>query len=107
MQIFWQDFQFYMRGEGERASSLGALYLTNVQQFYERPDAGRDEPEELTAVLGPKPPAQTSEIEDFRKRIIERGGPAVVLNDEAHHTHDEESEWNKVIRALHSTVPGG
>ena len=40
LQIFWQDFQFYMRGEGERASSLGALYLTNVHQFYERPDAG-------------------------------------------------------------------
>jgi type III restriction enzyme len=30
-----------------------------------------------------------------------------VLNDEAHHTHDEESEWNKVIRGLHSRGPGG
>ena len=107
LQIFWQDFQFYMRGEGERASSLGALYLTNVHQFYERPDAGQDEPGELTAVLGPKPPAQTSEIEDFRERIIDRGGPVVVLNDEAHHTHDEESEWNKIIRALHGEVSGG
>ena len=35
-EIFW-DFECYMRGEGERASSLGALYLTNIQQFYERP----------------------------------------------------------------------
>ena len=108
LQIFWQDFQFYMRGEGERASSLGALYLTNVQQFYERPDAGQDEPEELTAVLGPKPPAQTPEIEDFRTRIADRGGgPVAVLNDEAHHTHEEGSEWNKVIRRLHADVAGG
>jgi type III restriction enzyme len=107
LRIFWQDFQFYMRGKGERASSLGALYLTNVQQFYERPDTGQDEPEELTAVLGPKPPAQTSTIEDFRHRIIDRGGPVVVLNDEAHHTHDEESEWNKVIRSLQGDVTGG
>ena len=30
-----------------------------------------------------------------------------VLNDEAHHTHDEDSEWNKIIRGLHETVPGG
>jgi type III restriction enzyme len=30
--VFW-DFQVYLRGEGERASSLGALYLTNIQQF--------------------------------------------------------------------------
>ena len=106
MEIFWRDFQCYMRGEGERASSLGALYLTNVHQFYERQNGGQDEPEELTAVLGPKPPAQTSGIEDFDKRIIDRGGPVVVLNDEAHHTHDEESEWNKVVRGLHAAVPG-
>ena len=107
LEIFWHDFQCYMRGEGERAGSLGALYLTNVQQFYERKGNGDDEPEELTAVLGPKPPAQTSGFEDFDKRIADRGGPAVVLNDEAHHTHDEESEWNKVIRGLHAEVSGG
>jgi type III restriction enzyme len=106
MEIFWGDFQCYMRGEGERASSLGAIYLTNVHQFYERQNGGQDEPEELTAVLGPKPLAQASGIEDFDKRIIDRGGPVVVLNDEAHHTHDEESEWNKVVRGLHAAVPG-
>jgi type III restriction enzyme len=107
LEIFWRDFQCYMRGEGERASSLGALYLTNVQQFYERQNNGGDEPEELTAVLGRKPSAQISSIEDFDKRIIDRGGPIVVLNDEAHHTHDEESEWNKTIRGLHADVSGG
>jgi type III restriction enzyme len=107
LQIYWNDFQCYMRGEGERASSLGALYLTNVQQFYERQSSGDDEPEELTAVLGPKPPAQTLTIEDLDNRIADRGGPIAVINDEAHHTHDEESEWNKIIRGLHATVPGG
>ncbi|MGA7383832.1 MAG: DEAD/DEAH box helicase family protein [Methylocella sp.] len=107
MEIFWRDFQCYMRGEGERASSLGALYLTNVQQFYERRNGGRDEPEEMTAVLGPKPPAQAAGVEDFDKRIIDRGEPVVVLNDEAHHTHDEESEWNKIVRGLHAEASGG
>ena len=29
------------------------------------------------------------------------------MNDEAHHTHDEESEWNKFIRRLGSEVPNG
>jgi type III restriction enzyme len=107
LQIFWQDFQYYMRGEGERASSLGALYLTNVQQFYERQSNGDDEPEELTAVLGSKPPAQTTTIEDFDKRIIDRGGCVAVLNDEAHHTHDEDSEWNKIIRGVHAANSTG
>jgi type III restriction enzyme len=107
MEIFWPDFQCYMRGEGERASSLGALYLTNVQQFYERPNDSEDEPEELTAVLGPKPPASTSAPDDFEKRTIDRGGSVVVLNDEAHHTHDEDSEWNKGIRDLHAATSNG
>jgi type III restriction enzyme len=29
----------------------------------------------------------------------------LVLNDEAHHTHDEDSEWNVFIRRLHATKP--
>jgi type III restriction enzyme len=47
------------------------------------------------------------EVEDFLPRIVARGGPAAVVNDEAHHTHDEESEWNKCIRRLHAETPGG
>ncbi len=101
LKTYW-DFDCYMRGEAERAHSLGALYLTNIQQFYERFDSRSDEePDVMTAVLGQKPPAQKIEIEDFDKRILARGGSVMVVNDEAHHTHDEDSEWNKVIRRLH------
>ena len=99
--------QCYLRGEGERAGSTGALYLTNVQQLHERPEPEPDEPDEMTAMLGSKPPAKTQEVEDFVPRLVTRSGPVVVLNDEAHHTHDEESEWNQVVRRLHATVPGG
>jgi type III restriction enzyme len=102
LDIYW-DFECYMRGDGERAYSNGALYLTNVQQFYDRPNADDDEPDVMTAMLGPRPPAQQVEVEDFARRIVARGGPVIVINDEAHHTHDEESEWNKCIRRLHAT----
>ena len=30
-----------------------------------------------------------------------------LLNDEAHHTHDEESEWNKINRGLHAATSIG
>ncbi|MHB8627229.1 MAG: DEAD/DEAH box helicase family protein [Aggregatilineales bacterium] len=105
LQIYW-DVQFYMRGEAERASSQGALYLTNIQQVYTERDAENDEPDAMTAVLGPKPPATTGEIEDFRKRIVARdGGPVLVINDEAHHTHDANSAWNEAIRELNDAHP--
>lgn len=105
LRIFW-EMDFYMRGDPERASSQGALYLTNVQQFYERAGvADPDEPEEMTHVLGPIPPASTLVIEDFDTRIAARGDPALVINDEGHHVHDEDSEWSKVIRRLHEKNP--
>ena len=103
LRIYW-DFDCYMRGDGERASSQGALYLTNIQQFYERPANSDDEPDVMTAVLGPKPPSQQLEVADFDDRIVARGGPVMVINDEAHHTHDEESEWNRTIRRLHENL---
>jgi type III restriction enzyme len=107
LRVYW-DFQCYMRGESERAGSLGALYLTNIQQFYERQENGEsDEPAALREVLGAPPPAQKLTVEDIDKRIIARGGTLAVLNDEAHHTHDEESEWNKIIRQLNKDVPKG
>jgi type III restriction enzyme len=107
LRVFW-DFQCYMRGESERAGSLGALYLTNIQQFYERQENGEtDEPAALREVLGPPPPPQKRAVEDMDERIVARGGPLAVVNDEAHHTHDEESEWNKIIRRLNQDVPKG
>jgi type III restriction enzyme len=105
LRVYW-DFQCYMRGESERGGSLGALYLANVQQFYERAGNGGEEPAEMTAVMGPKPPTEKLAADNFGERITARGGPVVVVNDEAHHTHDEESEWNQIIRRLHGTLAG-
>jgi type III restriction enzyme len=105
LTIFW-DFDCVMRDEGEKAHAEGTLFLTNIQQFYERPErSGEDEPDEMTAVLGPKPPSKKLEFTDFGVRIGLRAGKALVINDEAHHTHDEDNEWNKVIRALHTKTP--
>lgn len=101
-ELFW-DMEFYMRGDSERAGSSGALYLTNIQQFYERPSRNNAaEPEIMTEVLGAKPQTKKLEITDFDDRIARRDGLLLVLNDEAHHTHDETNEWNNVIRKIHA-----
>jgi type III restriction enzyme len=101
LEIFW-DFDCVMRGDAEKAHAEGTLFLTNIQQFYEQPDRSEDEePSAMTGVLGPKPPAKKLELTDFGERIALRAGKLLIINDEAHHTHDEENEWNKVIRRLH------
>jgi hypothetical protein len=58
-----------MRGEAEKAPAEGMLFLTNIQQFYERADRNAEqEPEQMTAVLGSKPPTQKLELADFGDR---------------------------------------
>ncbi len=104
LRSFW-DFDCVMRGEGERAPTDGALFLANIQQLYEREERRSDEPEALLGVLGSSPWAERVEDRTFLTRIAERDGTVLVINDEAHHTHDEDNEWNKVIRSLHATRP--
>ncbi len=105
LEIFW-EFDCVVRDEGEKAHSDGTLFLTNIQQFYERPDRSQEEePEPLAAELGPKPPTKKLELTDFGERIALRAGKLLVINDEAHHTHEEDNEWNNVIRKLHGKTP--
>ncbi len=104
LRIFW-DMEFYMRGDTERAHADGALYLCNVQQFHIKDKEDKSEPDVMTALLGPKPKADKAEVEKFADRIVARGDALMVINDEAHHTHDEKLKWNEVIRELASAVP--
>ena len=103
--LFW-DMECYMRGDVQRTHSDGALYLTNIQQFYERASASKiEEPAEITGMLGNKPQPQKLEVTDFAEQIAQRDDLLLVLNDEAHHTHDEDNEWNQIIRRLHTQSP--
>ena len=108
LKIFW-EFDCVMRGDAERAPAEGMLFLTNIHQLYdksERRKNGDDEPEIMTEMLGPKPKDDVgNELASFAEMLAKRSGSLLVLNDEAHHTHDEQSEWNKVIRGLHTSLP--
>ena len=99
------DLECYVRGEGDRGTPHGALFLTNIQQLYERqPPSGSNPLQEL---LGPRMAGAMLESESFAGRILRLGGPIMFLNDEAHHTHDEESEWNGVLRQIATKVSKG
>ena len=108
LQISW-EFDCLMRGDAERAPAEGMLFLTNIQQLYDRTARkknGDDEPEIMTEVLGPRPKDDVnSDLTSFTEMLAKRTGRLLVLNDEAHHAHDEENEWNNVIRSLHTSLP--
>jgi len=99
--ILW-DLDVYLRGEGERMHSTGALYLANIQQLYEKPE-DTTPPNPVADLLGPVPPASLQPEAAFLDRIARRGD-CVLLNDEAHHTNDGAVAWNGVIASLNARL---
>jgi len=68
------DMEYYMRGDTERAHSQGAIYLTNIQQFYERASRnGNTETDVMTAMLGNIPPTVKTET------LVVSSAPAMTM----------------------------
>jgi type III restriction enzyme len=106
----WQaDWQFAVvtRDDPGAHSARGTLYLTNVHQLYESRDRRRtQEPDVMTAVLGDSPPADITTGEGLRARVLSHG-ELLVINDEAHHLHNEDLEWRKLIDGFHDNLRPG
>jgi type III restriction enzyme len=102
--ILW-DLDVYLRGEGERMQSAGGLYVTNIQQLYEKAEDATP-PNPVADLLGPVPPASLQVEAPFLDRIARRGD-CLLLNDEAHHTNDGAVAWNGVISSLQERLAGG
>lgn len=80
------DLRVCLRGDSVPREAPGVLVLTNVQQLYERPQPPPANPVE--ALLGPRPPANLTAPEPVMDQLARRGR-VVVVNDEAHHLHEE------------------
>jgi len=102
------DLTVLLQADPAPVTARGVLYLTNVQRLYEQP-AGRGKnkaaPNPVEAMLGPRvdAAAATSAAEQLFDRIAERQR-VMVLNDEAHHVHDEKLQWNQSIERLHEEL---
>lgn len=94
----WQ-MTFIMRGESRKTSTEGTLYLTNIHQLYEgKDDSTENDP--VNRLLGPKPKDATGSWEEDIIDRIQKHKDLLIINDEAHHVHDTDLEWYKVILKL-------
>jgi Uncharacterized protein conserved in bacteria len=80
------DLQVCLRDEAVPVSAPGVLALTNIQALYERAPAPPADP--VSALMGAAPPANLHAPEPPLARLARRGR-VLVVNDEAHHLHDE------------------
>lgn len=96
------------RGDTGIPNPSGNLFLQNIQQLYESRDVDRWTPENaIQALLGR--PAQKA-VEKSALSVlhyVRNSENLLVMNDEAHHVHDEDLAWHKTLTSLHNSVPGG
>ena len=99
------NMSFIMREDQVKSSTDGTFYLTNIHQIYE----SRAETEEDLGPIGnmlgqkPKKDSQASWLQSLYDRILKHED-LLIINDEAHHVHDEELAWYKSIISFHNNL---
>ena len=96
-----------LRGESTEPDPAGTLFLTNIQQLYETREQPWTPQNAIEAILGPKP---RQDLASYQRSMLERLKELtdlVVLNDEAHHVHDEDLAWSQSLLGIHRALPKG
>ncbi len=106
----WGKFtpKVILRGEATEPDPTGNLFLTNIHQLYESRDQEWTPQNAVDSLLGKKPAKDLAA--SGQRSMLERVKSLkdlLVLNDEAHHVHDEDLEWSQSLLAVHRTVPAG
>ena len=94
----WQ-LNVLLRGESSNPRTSGNLFVTNIQQIYDREETGGEPINPVAALLGPAPKANIHSSEPMLERI-KKVSNLMVLNDEAHHVHDDKLKWNESLLML-------
>lgn len=97
-----------LRGEAAEPDPSGNLFLSNIHQLYESRDEQWTPQNAVEALLGRQPAKDLAA--SSQRSMLERVKSLkdlVVLNDEAHHVHDENLAWSQSLLAVHRALPTG
>lgn len=96
-----------LRGESAEPDPSGNLFLTNIQHLYETRQQSWTPENAIDAILGPKP---NKDLSSYQRSMLERLQDLkdlIVINDEAHHVHDEDLAWTQSLLSIHGRLPRG
>ena len=103
-----QDFQLtlHIQDEVNIVRKTGNIFLTNIHRVYENTnkEATFNDDDLTDYFLGSKPVTKTSESKVDLSQIVRDIDELVVLNDEAHHIHDERMAWFKSIEDINNRL---
>ncbi|WP_207386151.1 DEAD/DEAH box helicase [Protofrankia symbiont of Coriaria ruscifolia] len=92
------DLTVCLRHDPIPLAAPGVLLLTNVQALYERPEPKPVNP--IDRIVGRRPPKDPAASDPPLRRLAARGR-ILVVDDEAHHVHDEiQSETREPLKVV-------
>ena len=97
-----------LRGEAAEPDPSGNLFLTNIHQLYESGSEAWTPENAVEALLGRKPAQNLAA--SGKHRMLDRImslRDLIVLNDEAHHVHNEDLKWSQSLLAIQNALPSG
>jgi len=99
------DFKvdLFVQDETNVKSRIGNIFLTNIQRVYDRQEKGysADDDNSEDYFLGSTASSNAAGKNYDLSSIVADVDELVVLNDEAHHIHDEGLAWYRSIERLH------
>lgn len=81
--------------------------LNNIHQLYESRIKEFNPNTIIEAILGRKPQSDPGKSPQTLFERIKELDNLLVMNDEAHHVHDDELKWNESLLSIHNSIPGG
>ena len=101
------DFQvsLHVQDEVGKVSESGNIFLTNIHRIYEgTPQPSISDSDLTDFFLGKKPITKTTQKEFDLSEVVRGIDDLVILNDEAHHIHDEKLAWTRAIESIDSKM---
>lgn len=107
-QNWRDDFQLslHIQDDVHVTHKTGNIFLTNIHRVYagdDIPPSAEDE-DTMDYFLGTRPTGATNDSKVDLGEIVRDIDELVVLNDEAHHVHDENMAWFKSIEDIHNRL---
>ncbi len=96
-----------LRGDESPLAAENNLIVNNIHQLYESRAKEFNPNTIIEAILGRKPNADPGKSPQTLLERIKELDNLLVMNDEAHHVHDDELKWNESLLSIHKNIPGG
>lgn len=102
------DFQLTLHKQDDihLTQKTGNIFLTNIHRVYDRVDKtpSLKDNDLMDYFLGTRPVGATNDSRVDLGDIVRDIDELVVLNDEAHHVHDERMSWFTSIQDIHNRL---